>query len=404
MRIHPIISAMRHNKVGVVLVALQMSLTIAILCNALFLIHQRLHDSNRPSGVDEDNVVILSSEWIGNPPDIKSLQMADLATLRQLPGVVDAYAANSFPLSGGGWGCTVRLIQEQTSPSALCFDYFVDEHAQKVLGVRLTAGRWFTAADVVDRPDNDATPLSNTTIVTRALAEKLFPEGTALGKTIYLDGAAQTIVGVIERLQGSYASNSTSDKIEYSVLQPNFYINRVNRYIIRARSGEIDTVMAAAPKALRKLNNARVMHYVRTFAQVRAKAYRGDRGFAAILATVSATLVAVTAFGIVGLTSSWVTQRRRQIGIRRAPGATRRAILHQFQIENLIIAIAASVVGAGLAIALNLWMVSRLEMPRMPLLPAIVAAIAVLGLGQAAVLWPALRASSIPPALATRAA
>jgi len=404
MRIHPMLSAMRRNKVGVILVALQMSLTIAILCNALFLIHQRLHDSSRPSGIDEDNVAIVSSEWIGYPPDIKSLQLADLATLRQLPGVVDAYAANSFPLSGGGWGCTARLVREQLLPSALCFDYFVDEHAQKVLGVRLIAGRWFTASDVVDRRGDDATPLSNATIVTRALAEKLFPDGTALGKTIYIDGAAQTIVGVIERLQGSYVSSSASDNIEYSVLQPNLYIDRVNRYLIRTRSGEIDTVMAAAPKALRKLNNARVMHYVRPFAEVRARAYRGDRGFAAILATVCATLVAVTAFGIVGLTSSWVTQRRRQIGIRRALGATRRAILHQFQIENLIIAIAACVVGAGLAIALNLWMVSRFEMQRMPLLPVIAAAIAVLGLGQAAVLWPALRASAIPPALATRAA
>jgi putative ABC transport system permease protein len=404
MRIHPMLSAMRHNKVGVILVALQMSLTIAILCNALFLIHQRLHNSSRPSGVDEDNLVIVSSEWIGNPPDIKSLQMADLAMLRQLPGVVDAYAANSFPLSGGGWGCTVRLVQEQTSPSALCSDYLVDEHARKTLGVRLTAGRWFTASDVVDRRGDDATPLSNAAIVTRALSEKLFPDGTALGKTIYIDRVAQTIVGVIERLQGSYVSSGASDKIEYSVLQPNRYIDRVNRYVIHTRPGEIDTVMAAAPQELRKLNNARVMHYARTFAEVRARAYRGDLGFAGILATVCAILVAVTAFGIVGLTSSWVTQRRRQIGIRRALGATRRAILQQFQIENLIIAIAASIIGGGLAIALNLWMVSRFEMQRMPLLAVIAAAFAVLGLGQAAVLWPALRASSVPPALATRAA
>ncbi|OOG41347.1 FtsX-like permease family protein [Rhodanobacter sp. C05] len=404
MRIHPIISSMRRNKVGVILVALQMSLTIAILCNALFLIHQRLQDSNRPSGIsDEDNVLIVSSEWIGNPPDSKSMQLADLAALRQLPGVVDAYATNGFPLSGG-WGCTVRLVQTQRSPTTSCSFYLVDEHAQKVLGARLTAGRWFTAAEVVDRRTNDAMPPSGVIIVTRALADRLFPDGNALGKIIYIDRAAQTIVGVIERLQGSYGASNESDNIEYSVLQPNRYIDRVGRYVIRTQPDKIANVSAVVQKALLRLNNARVMRYVRTFAEMRARAYRGARGFAAVLATICAIMLAVTAFGIVGLTTSWVTQRRRQIGIRRALGATRRAILHQFQIENLIIAIAASVVGAGLAIALNLWMVSRFEMQRMPLLPVMAAAIVVLGLGQAAVLWPALRASSIPPALATRSA
>lgn len=404
MRIHPLLSAMRRNKVGVILVALQMALTLAILCNALFLIRQQVQNSYRPSGIaDEANVLVVNNAWVGDPPDGKALQLADLAALRQLPGVVDAYAAYSFPLGGGGWGCSVRMAEEQTLANTWCSAYLVDEHAQKVLGVRLRAGRWFTASEIVDRRENDARPPSSVIIVTRALVDRLFPDGNALGKIIYIDRAAQTIVGVIDRLQAPSVSDGEAAD-EYAVLQPNRYIGHGYSYLIRTQPGEIGAVATAAPQALRKLDNARVMRYVRTFAEVRAKAYRGARGFAAILATVCAIMLAVTAFGIVGLTTSWVTQRRRQIGIRRALGATRRAILNQFQIENLIIAIAACAVGAGLAIALNLWMVSRFEMQRMPLLPVIAAAIVVLGLGQVAVLWPALRAAAIPPALATRAA
>jgi putative ABC transport system permease protein len=56
----------------------------------------------------------------------------------------------------------------------------------------------------------------------------------------------------------------------------------------------------------------------------------------------------------------------------------------------------------GLAIALNLWMVNSFEMQRLHSVYAIAGAVVVLLLGQAAVLWPALRAASIPPALATR--
>jgi putative ABC transport system permease protein len=136
----------------------------------------------------------------------------------------------------------------------------------------------------------------------------------------------------------------------------------------------------------------------------RVTAYRDDRGLAVILAVVCAALVAVTGFGIVGLTSYWVSQRRRQIGIRRALGATRGAILRYFQTENLLIASAGAVVGVGLAIGINLWMVSSFEMPRLNFVWTLVGAVAVLLLGQLAVLWPAMRAASLPPALATRSA
>jgi len=113
-------------------------------------------------------------------------------------------------------------------------------------------------------------------------------------------------------------------------------------------------------------------------------------------------LLAVTAFGIVGLTSYWVTQRRRQIGIRRALGATRSAIARYFQTENLLIASTGAALGVALAVALNLWMVNTFEMARLHIGYALFGALVVLLLGQLAVLWPARRAASIPPALATR--
>lgn len=402
MRIHPMLSAMRHNKAGVILIALQVCLTLAILCNALFLIHQRLHDSNRPSGIaDEADVLVVRNAWVGDPPDEKSLQEADLATLRQLPGVVDASATYAVPLGGGGWGCSVRMTEHQRLASTWCSAYLADEHARKALGVRLLAGRWFTASEFVDRRENDAKAPSSVIIVTHALADRLFPDGDALGKTLYIDRAAQTIVGVIDRLQTPNVSDGEAD-MEYSVLQPDRYVGGSCNYLIRTQPGQIDAVAAAAPEALRKLDNARVIRFVRTFPEVRAKAYRGARGLAAVLATICAILLTVTAFGIVGLTTSWVNRRRREVGTRRALGATRRAILHQFQIENLIITLAACAVGSGLAIGLNLWMISRFEMQRMPLMLIVATAAAVIGLCQLAVLWPALRAASIPPALAVR--
>ncbi len=53
MELHPILSAMRRNKVGAILIGVQMAITLAILCNALFIIEQRLALSKRPTGTDE---------------------------------------------------------------------------------------------------------------------------------------------------------------------------------------------------------------------------------------------------------------------------------------------------------------------------------------------------------------
>jgi putative ABC transport system permease protein len=136
--------------------------------------------------------------------------------------------------------------------------------------------------------------------------------------------------------------------------------------------------------------------------QIRIDAYRGDHGLIVLLSAICAALLIVTAFGIIGLTSYWVAQRRQQIGIRRALGATRQAIVQYFQTENFMIAAAGALTGIAFAIALNLWMVHSFEMVRMDNSRAVVGAIVILLLGQFAVLWPALRAASIPPALATR--
>jgi putative ABC transport system permease protein len=120
------------------------------------------------------------------------------------------------------------------------------------------------------------------------------------------------------------------------------------------------------------------------------------------MSSICLILVGVTAFGIIGLTSYWVSQRRRQIGIRRALGATAVSILRYFQMENLLIAGAGSVLGIVLGLAMNLWMLQSIASARLPLFYLIAGTVLVLGLGQVAVLWPALRAAAVPPATAAR--
>jgi putative ABC transport system permease protein len=123
---------------------------------------------------------------------------------------------------------------------------------------------------------------------------------------------------------------------------------------------------------------------------------------AILMGVVSVVLLIITAAGIVGLTSFWVGQRRKQIGVRRALGARKRDILSYFLTENFLISLGGVLLGAVLAIAMNLWMAQHYEMQRLSLLYLLAGIVALLLLGQGAVLAPALRASRISPVEATR--
>jgi putative ABC transport system permease protein len=406
MELRPILSAMRRNKVGAILIAIQMAITLAILCNALFIIEQRLASSHRPTGADEADIFVLSNLWVGNPTDLPARLQTDLAAMRAVPGVMDAYATNSYPLSDGGSTDGISLHPDQKDPLTLSAIYYADDHALPTLGLKLIAGRNFNPDEIAQRIGyTDVTPVS-AVIVTRALAEKLFPGGNALGQSIYVESQkSQTpIIGIVDRLQVPWVvSGGWGSKFnDSSTIEPFRFVDQYSHYLVRAKPGQLPSVMKAVQKKLIEINRARVIEKAQPLTAERAEVYRDDRGLAVILAVVCSALVLVTAFGIVGLTSYWVAQRRRQIGIRRALGATRNTIVRYFQTENFLIAAAGAAVGVALAVTLNLWMVNSFEMQRMHSSYAFVGALVVLLLGQAAVLWPALRAASIPPALATR--
>ncbi|KZC33754.1 UNVERIFIED_ORG: peptide ABC transporter permease, partial [Rhodanobacter sp. FW104-R5] len=285
--------------------------------------------------------------------------------------------------------------------------YFTDEHALATLGLRLVAGRAFTAGDVQHQGARDQRdrPI---VIVTQALADKLFPQRGAVGKVVYADGssAPSTVIGVVARLQTPSTGSWGNGFAWHSTLVPTRLDANFARYVVRAKPGRRDAAMRAVPATLYAVNPMRVLDddSVKSFADIRASAYRADVGMAILMGVVCLILLCVTAAGIVGLTSFWVGQRHRQIGVRRALGARRIDILHYFQIENLLIAGMGVVLGVLLAVGLNAWLMMHYEMTRLPVLYVLTGVLAMLAIGQAAVFVPARRASNVPPVVATRAA
>lgn len=410
MEFRPILNALMRNKTGLLLIALQVAITLAIVCNSVFIILQRIEKVNRPSGMDESSLFTVTSLGFAPDFDLRGSLRQDLETLRGLPGVVDATTINSVPLSNGGWSEGISTqpesVPDEQRKSVSTALYMVDEHGVNTLGAKIVSGRNFTASDVSYRSrDDKGTP--NAIIVTQALADQLYPDGDALGKPIYTGlggkGSSQTIVGVMERLQAPWVG---WDKVEHSMLLPQYQAGEFDdssaRYLVRTEPGRRDEVMKEAERKLGEINTGRIVRGLRSIEEVRGESYRQDRAMTIVLTTVIFSLLAVTGLGIVGMVSFWVTRRVKQIGTRRALGARRFDIRRYFMIENVI------VVGVGIAIGLlltygfNLWLMKHYELPRLAWYYAPLGALTVLLLGQLAVFGPATRATRVSPAVATR--
>jgi putative ABC transport system permease protein len=405
MHFFPILSTLRRHRTAATLIVLEIALTCAIVSNAIFLIRDRLLRMERPSGVVEDELVLVRLTGIGTQSDAASLTAQDLIALRTIPGVRFAAATNMVPFgnSESTSNTDVSTVYDDTNGTSAGL-YFGSADLLEAFGVKLIAGRDFEPNEYVDLEAALAKGVHiPSVIITRDLAERWFPGKSPLGQAMYVYGKEpQIIVGVIDRLARS--KEARGELAGYAVVMPirASYTEGAGNYVLRvdpARKGE---VVAAVGPTLDRVSPSRIILDRQTFADVRQEFFKADRAMAYLLVGVSLALLIVTALGVVGLASFWVQQRTRQIGVRRALGATRGDILRYFQLENFILASAGIVLGMALAYAINLWLMQKYEVARLPVEFLPVGAGLLWILGQIAVLGPAMRAATIPPAIATR--
>ena len=102
LAVRPILSALLRNRTGAVLVALQVAIALAVLVNALYIVVQRVQKIHRPTGLDEENILVIASIGFTDRFDETSSVGEDLAYLRGVSGVIVAAASNSVPLSNSG--------------------------------------------------------------------------------------------------------------------------------------------------------------------------------------------------------------------------------------------------------------------------------------------------------------
>jgi len=408
MDILPILATLRRHKVILWLLVLEIALTCAIVCDGVFLVTQRLQRMDMPSGIAEHELLQIQQAPIAPPPDRYARAQEDLAILRQIPGVLAVGMSNQLPFGGPSSNGNVMLSPTQPHPTLSAAEYF-SENLVPTFGLHLVAGRALESDDYIDADtvlkslaDGSGKGFPMPMLISQALATRLWPQQSPLGKLLWLAPKASfRVVGVVATLARANAYNTAT--AQYSMIIPvHMGADKDQSYLVRTRPLDRQRVLAAAVTALEHADPARVISHTRTYDEIRSDYFQDDRAMAAILVGVIAAVLLVTGMGIVGLASFWVAQRRKQIGIRRALGATRTDILRYFQTENFLIVSFGIVAGMALAYGLSLLLMAHYEIPRLPLSYLPVGAVALWVIGQLAVLGPAMRAAAVPPVVATR--
>jgi putative ABC transport system permease protein len=410
MQLRPILSTLRRHRLTATLLILQVAFTCAIVCNVVFLVAQRVQRVSVPTGIAEAELSIVHSSGFTRDESAQARHAVDLAVLRAVAGVRSVVAvSDSLPLSMGDSSRGVcpdeaslkRAMQQHSVDGTGCVEPSVYDGTPGLigtLGLRLAAGRDFRPDDYVVGDSH----LPAVAVITRVLAQRLYPGQDPLGKSMYMGEAVVRVVGVVDTLLRPNLRQPGVDG--YSMILPEKPDQRFVTYVLRSAPQDRARVLRDARAALLAASPNRLVNPERmeAYTQMRARFFQRDTTMIGLLVASALALLFVTALGIAGLANFWVQQRTRTIGIRRAIGATRADILRYFQVENFLIVAGGTLLGMLLAVALNLLLMSRYELPRLPLWYLPVGALALWALGQLAVLAPALRASRVPPVVATR--
>ncbi|MFZ5814612.1 MAG: ABC transporter permease [Bacillota bacterium] len=263
----------------------------------------------------------------------------------------------------------------------------------------MLAGAFFTEQDVSTR--------RRVAVLGTETAAQLFGEGVLpIGETIRFLGQSWTVIGVAEPKGTGFGGQNQDDRIfvPYTTLARALGLNRIQSLTVKAESGEDSPVVAQmltdfyvekfrAEESVRVLSQDQLLDTVNQVTGI----------FTLLLGAIASISLLVGGIGIMNIMLVSVSERTREIGIRKAIGAKKRDVLLQFLIEALILSLSGGIVGMGLGYAGALGIARALDFSAVITADSVILAFSFsAGVGVLFGFYPAYRASNLDPIEALR--
>jgi len=320
-----------------------------------------------------------------------ALTLGDMEAVREgIPSVIEVAATRDVPAS--------VVVEGKEHPITLIG---VTEGFQRIRNLDVLAGRFLDVDDMASR--------AKVCLLTRELADLMFPAADPIGRSARVGDLRFTVVGVFEERVATFGQSEIQRE---SVVIPfpleKYYAGDDFVDVLYAQAGRAEEVVPVTHQVesiltSRHRNGA---HYrVQNLTSILAAAHRISLALTVVLLLVAFVALVISGIGIMNIMLVTVTERTREIGIRKALGAERREILGQFLLEAGMISSAGAVAGIVLAVILSLGV--RPLIPRPMAVPIsgisiVVAFVVSSGTGLLFGYLPARRAAGLHPTEALR--
>jgi len=224
----------------------------------------------------------------------------------------------------------------------------VTEGFQKIRNLLVTSGRYF------DADDTDAH--SKVCLLTEDLARIVFPAGNALGQDIRVGELRFTVIGVFRERIATFGQSEIAREsiiVPFGLMKSYAGTDTIKvLYAQASRPESVPAVTHGVEDTLRSRHRAGSLYQVQNLSAILDAARNISLAVTAVLLAVGSVTLVISGVGIMNIMLVTVSERTREIGVRKAIGAPRREILYQFLFEALIISGTGAVLGILIALSI----------------------------------------------------
>ena len=318
-----------------------------------------------------------------------------LQRLRSTPGVVSAArSASNTPFAFNDNSTAFRPKEGINKPKVQAEFYYAGPELREVMGLQMVAGRWF------DRRD-EAIGRRQQVVITEQMQARLFPNGaSAVGKALRdSDNDAYEVVGVINSYRARGELTEPMPGL-LAYVSPQDTTHALFTLLVRVRPGSGAVLEKKLNDDVRAVSGGWTSS-ITSLSEQRLTQLKFRLTLPAILAIVCIFLLVNVALGLFGVLWLNINQRRGELGVRRAMGATSGAISRQVVGEILVLTTFG--LGLGLLVAMQFPLLSVFDVaPGVYFTAMLLAAAGLYGLATVCALYPSRLAAGIHPAVALR--